>query len=134
MTILWVFYKRRLLLQPNEILLWKHIKFDVMFHIKNENLMERTMKQVWKEIYTSFTKHLLICDIALREDFLQEIYQHYEMNLHPKLLTKKLKYWSQIMVNNKEKFKWLKIWNEFQVVKKVPQVGLLQCNLWQVAT
>jgi hypothetical protein len=51
------------------------------------------------------------------------------MNLHPKLLKKNLKYWSQIMVNNTKKFKWLKIWNEFQVVKKVPQVGFLLCNL-----
>ncbi len=136
LTILWVFYKWKLLLQP--MLKWnftmKTCQIWCYVSHQNENLMERTMEQMWKEIYTTFTKHLLICDIALREDFLQEKYQHYETNLHPKLLTKKLKYWSQIMINNKEKFKWLKTWNEFQVVKKVPQVGFLWCNLWKVAT
>jgi len=57
--------------------------------------MERTIEQVWKEIYTSFTKHLLICDIASREDFLQEMPTLWN-EFAPKVVDKKF----EILVTN----------------------------------
>jgi hypothetical protein len=98
LTMLWIFYKRKLLLIPccNEILLWRHVKFDVMFHIKNANLMERRMEQVWKEIYTSFTRHLLICDIALQGGFLTRNISTLWNEFAPKVVDKKF----EILVTN----------------------------------
>ncbi len=46
--------------------------------IKLHELMEKAMEQVKKEYYLTFYKHLLVCDLALRPKFLQEIQAHYD--------------------------------------------------------
>jgi hypothetical protein len=40
---------------------------------KLQEYMEKTMELVWKEHYYAFCKHLLVCDPALRPNFLKEI-------------------------------------------------------------
>jgi len=46
--------------------------------VKLHELMEKAMEQVKKEYYLTFYKHLLVCDPALRQKFLQEIQAHYD--------------------------------------------------------
>jgi hypothetical protein len=53
-------------------------------------LMDKTMDQVQKDHTSAFMKHLLVCDPVLGLGFLKHIQVHYNMNLEPKMLTKKL--------------------------------------------
>ncbi len=52
--------------------------------------MDKTMDQVQKDHTSAFMKHLLVCDPVLGLGFLKHIQVHYNMNLEPKMLTKKL--------------------------------------------
>jgi hypothetical protein len=52
--------------------------------------MERTMDQVRKDHYSTFYKHLQVCDPSLGPYFLKETHFHYDMNLELEMLTKKL--------------------------------------------
>jgi hypothetical protein len=40
---------------------------------KLQERMEKAMEVVWKEHYSVFYKHLLICDLVLGPNFLKEI-------------------------------------------------------------
>jgi hypothetical protein len=51
--------------------------------------MERTMEHMKKDHYSTFCKHLSICDPSLGVDFVREIHVHYDMNLEPEMLTQK---------------------------------------------
>jgi hypothetical protein len=52
--------------------------------------MDTVMDQVWKDHTFAFIKHLLVYNPAFGPKFLKHILVHYDMNLKPKMLTKKL--------------------------------------------
>ncbi len=54
--------------------------------LRLQEQMERAMKQVMKDHYLAFCKHLLVCDPSMGADFLNEIQVHYDMNLEPEML------------------------------------------------
>jgi hypothetical protein len=71
-------------------------------------LMEKAMDQVCcKENYNVFLKHLLVCDAALGDAFLEQVLTHYDMNSKPKMLTKKLQLLVTSCVSSEQKVKWL---------------------------
>jgi len=47
------------------------------------------MELVCKEHYSTFYKHLLVCDMALGPNFFKEIQVHYNMNLKLEMLIEK---------------------------------------------
>jgi hypothetical protein len=63
--------------------------------------MDRAMEQVRKDHYSTFCKHLLVCDISMGSDFLKEIHVHYDMNLQLEMLTKKLQMFTYSYVSIK---------------------------------
>jgi len=57
---------------------------------KIQELIEKAMEHVKKEHYSTFCKHFPICDSSIGTKFLQEIKAHYDNNLEPEMLNKKL--------------------------------------------
>jgi hypothetical protein len=71
-------------------------------------LMEKAMEQVCcKENYNVFLKHLLVCDLALGDAFLEQVLTHYDMNSKPKMLIEKLQLLVTSCVSSEQKVKWL---------------------------
>jgi hypothetical protein len=71
-------------------------------------LMEKAMEQVCcKENYNAFLKHLLVCDPALGDAFLEQVLTHYDMNSKLEMLTKKLQLLVTSCVSSEQKVKWL---------------------------
>ncbi len=58
--------------------------------IKLKEQMEKAIKQVKKDHYFAFCKHLPMCDLAFALDFLKEIQVHYDMNSKLEKLLEKL--------------------------------------------
>jgi hypothetical protein len=58
--------------------------------LKLQERMERAMEQMRKDHYSTFYKHLLICDPFLDVDFLRQIQVHYDINLKLEMLIEKL--------------------------------------------
>ncbi len=56
---------------------------------KLQEHMEKAMELVCKEHYSTFYKHLLVCDMALGPNFFKEIQVHYNMNLKLEMLIEK---------------------------------------------
>jgi hypothetical protein len=52
--------------------------------------MEKVMELLWKEHYSTFCKHLSVCDPTLSLNFFKEINVHYNMNSESKIFTEKL--------------------------------------------
>jgi hypothetical protein len=71
-------------------------------------------------------KHLPIYDLALGPEFLKQIQVHYDMNSEPKMFIEKLQMLASTQVSNEQKVSWLKLWNQFGVLKeamKFPKQG-----------
>jgi hypothetical protein len=82
------------------------------------------MEQVKKDHYSTFCKHLPICDFSLGVHFSRDIQVHYDMNLDQKMLIEKLQTLTYSFILVEHKLSWLKMWNEYvvlQEVKKIPK-------------
>jgi hypothetical protein len=55
-----------------------------------QKCMEKAMEQVRKNHYSTFYKHILVCDPTLGPNFLKEIRVHYDMNLKSQMFMEKL--------------------------------------------
>jgi hypothetical protein len=96
--------------------------------------VERAMEHVKKEHYSAFCKHLPICDPSLGVDFLREIQVHYDMNLEPKMLTKKLRMlaYSYVSIEQKLLLQWrLAIWETCFFQKFKPKDGIWRIKIWE---
>ncbi len=66
------------------------------------------MEQVCrKENYNAFLKHLLVCDLALGDAFLEQVLTHYDMNFELEMLIKRLQLLVTSCVNSEQKVKCL---------------------------
>ncbi len=61
------------------------------------------MEHVRKDYYSTFYKHLHVCD-------------HYDMKFEPKMFTKELHMLMYARVSLEQKLAWLKQWNEPNVL------------------
>jgi hypothetical protein len=63
----------------------------------------------WERIknYNALQKHLLVCDLALGDAFLEQVLTHYDMNFEAEMLTKKLQLLVTSCVSSEQKVKWL---------------------------
>jgi hypothetical protein len=65
--------------------------------------MERAMEQVKKDHYSTFCKHLPICDPSRGVDFLKEIHVHYDMDSKPEMLTEKFQMFTYSYISTEQK-------------------------------
>lgn len=65
------------------------------------SLSNKAMESVWTKHKTTFHKRLLVCDPTFGPKFLQQVHVHYNINLDPEMMTKKLQLLISSKVNDK---------------------------------
>ncbi len=61
------------------------------------------MEQVKKDPYSTFCKHLPICDPSLGANFLKEIHVHYDMNSKPEMVVEKFQMFAYSYISIEQK-------------------------------
>ncbi len=89
------------------------------------------MDHIQKVHTSAFTKHLLVCDLAIGFEFLKQIQVNYDMDSEPKLFIEKLQMLVSAQVSNEVEGVLVEtlepIWN-VEGSGKIPKTRILEWN------